>query len=257
MPESIETQSNSCAYCLKPVADNFICAECISSRKVSMEQVHSRSVDIAPPQVTVSKPAKTEQPKTSSKKADESESRLSLDKQTSSNWKAYPLHDVFKSVEKKENLVTYVTMLPMAMMGFGVASMFGFPLFLAFCIGVAIGIGWTFYRAEQKIWYHYASWVFAEGPKLECNLDLVSSGELDLPYIVLRDENRITRIYETRVFKLVSGDIKSLLKDVDAPGTKTNHHARVYYDTEIRKNAVVFKIGSCLLWCRAHHSRGI
>ncbi|MBX3135686.1 hypothetical protein KF707_05590 [Candidatus Obscuribacterales bacterium] len=262
MPDSLETQSNSCAYCLKPVADDFICAECMSSRKVSMEQVRSRSEEIEKPKTLIPKttPLPRQQPSaidTASTEPPTKGLKRSTGSEKKKNWKDYPLHSDFQKVERKANMITYVTMLPVAIVGFGVASMFGFPFFLALCIGVAIGIGWAFYRAEQKTWYHYASWVLTQGQKLECNLDLVSSGELDLPYIVLRDENRITRIYETRVFKLVSGDIKKLLHAVDAPGTKTQHHARAYYDTEMRENAVVFKIGDSLLWCRAHHSRGI
>lgn len=234
----------------------------MSSRKVSMEQVRSRSEEIEKPKISIKTQAIHEQQKsfedeTGSVKSPAKGLKRSTSTPEKKNWKDYPLHSDFQKVERKANTITYITMLPVAIVGFGVASMFGFPFFLALCIGVAIGIGWAFYRAEQKTWYHYASWVLTQGQKLECNLDLVSSGELDLPYIVLRDENRITRIYETRVFKLVSGDIKKLLHAVDAPGTKTQHHARAYYDTEMRENAVVFKIGDSLLWCRAHHSRGI
>lgn len=172
-------------------------------------------------------------------------------------WKTFPLHYDFRNIEKRANLITWSAILPVAGVGFGVSTMFGFPLELAACIAAAIGVGWVLYRSEQRTWYHYASWVFKHGPRIECDVDLVSSGELDLPYIVVRDENRITRIYETRVFKLVSGDLSRLLSETNSPGTKSTHVALVHYDSEVRENAVVFEIDTCLLWCRAYYSRGI
>ena len=231
-----------------------------------MERVGPSSEEFAKPHVAANPAAATFVPTTKSPRAKPEEDdfeppssglRRAGEPSAQKKWKTFPLHYDFRDIEKRANLITYSAIIPVAAVGFGVSTMFGFPLGLAICIAVAIGFGWVLYRSEQRTWYHYASWVFKHGPEMKCDLDLVSSGELDQPYVVLRDENRIARIYETRVFKLVSGDVTRLLSAVNAPGTKSAHSAIVHYDTEQRENAVVFEIDTCLLWCRAYHSRGI
>jgi hypothetical protein len=260
MSDNADLQSNNCAYCLKPVVDNFICADCMTARNLSVERVGPPSEEIVqPPAETVYKA--NEKPPSPIKDAGFDSERKEpprLGRQSSDvKWKKFPLHADFATVGKRANLITWTAIWPVAGVGFGVASMFGFPAVLATCIALGLGFGWVIYRSEQVSWYHYASWVFIHGQTMECELDLVSSGELDQPYVVLKDENRIARIHETRVFKLVAGDVKKLLTEFDSPGRKTSHVAVAHYERQIGENAVIFEIDNCILWCKAHLSRGI
>lgn len=254
MPDDSNVQSNNCAYCLKPVIDNFICADCIKSKNVLMEGV-------APPSEAATLKPAAERMSVETKRSADKDGKESVKQSEfqpeNKNWKSFPLHEDFRKVGQQANLITYGTLLPVAGVGFALTSLFGFPTVLAACIAVGMGFGWVVYRNEQIAWYHYASWVYNNGQTMECHLDLVSSGELDQPYVVLKGENRITRIHETRAFKLVSGDVSALLSAVNAPGRRTSHVAFAHYDKTIGENAVVFKIGNCLLWCKGYVSRGI
>jgi len=251
MPDKQEIQQNSCAYCLKPVADNFICEDCMKSKNVSLEKLGVPSEELINQNAAkkISQSPQRAEPVTALER--------SRAKDRNQPWKKFQLHPDFAKLGSRAKLLTAAGLLPVAIVGFGVSTMFGFPEVLASCIAVALAVGWIVYRSEQASWFHYASWVFRNGQKLECEIDLVSSGELDKPYVVLKDENRITLVYETRVFKLVSGDTEKLLQDLYAPGTKTAYIATAYFDKELGENAVVFEIASSLLWCKAHLSRGI
>lgn len=172
-------------------------------------------------------------------------------------WKKVPLHPDFKEINSRSNLVTSALFVPVAIVGFGITTMFGFPFPLAGIIAIGLAVGWVLYRSEQKAWYHYSSWVYTSGQSLECEVDLVSSGELDQPYIVLKDVNRLSHAYETKVFKVVVGDSKSLLTDRYAPGSKMSFRALVHFEKKPQEQSVIFELAETRLWCKPHLSRGL
>ncbi len=177
-------------------------------------------------------------------------------KRSVAEWKKVPLHPDFKDINSRSNLVTAALFVPVAIVGFGITTMFGFPIPLAGIIAIGLAVGWVLYRSEQKAWYHYSSWVYTTGQSLECDVDLVSSGELDQPYIVLKDENRLSHAYETKVFKVVVGDSKSLLTGRYAPGSKMAFRALVHFEKKPQEQSVIFELAETRLWCRPHLSRG-
>ncbi|MDZ4835036.1 MAG: hypothetical protein SGJ27_14770 [Candidatus Melainabacteria bacterium] len=185
-------------------------------------------------------------PKSSSKKS----------KKNDPEWKKTALHQDFNKINASANLITYALFFPVAAVGFGITTMFGFPLPLAGITAIGLAVGWVIYRSEQKAWYHYASWVFETGQSLECDLDLVSSGELDQPYIVLKDVNRLSHVYDTKVFKVVVGDTQQLYVDHNAPGAKLSFRAIAYFEKKPQENVVIFELAEMRLWCKPHLSRG-
>lgn len=171
-------------------------------------------------------------------------------------WKKVPLHSDFKEIDSRSNLVTSALFVPVAIVGFGITTMFGFPLPLAAIIAVGLAVGWVLFRSEQKAWYHYSSWVYTAGQSLECDVDLVSSGELDQPYIVLKDENRLSNAYDTKVFKVIVGDTKAILTNHYAPGSKQSFRALVHFEKKPQEHSVIFELAGTRLWCKPHLSRG-
>lgn len=245
MPNNPDLQSNSCAYCLKPVTDAFICNQCMQDKNVSVEA-----------RGAVGK-AVLDQTIAETLSGDEIKNRKpGFDRAHRKEWKRITLHPDFQKVGSRANLTTFALVLPVAVVGFGVSSMFGFPEILAQCAGGGLAIGWIIYRTEQVSWYHYATWVFKHGQTIACAVDLVSSGELDEPYIVVKDENRLTAMYDTRAFKVVSGDAKQLLEERNAPGSKSTFECVVSFEKQRQEDAVIFEIAESRLWCKPHLSRG-
>jgi hypothetical protein len=140
--------------------------------------------------------------------------------------------------------------------GFGVTTIFGFPLPLASIIAMGLAVGWIIFRSEQKAWCRYATWVFNSGQSIECDVDVVSSGELDQPYIVLKDDNRLTHAYDTKVFKVIVGDTKSLFANRNAPGAKSSFRALAHFERKPQEHAIIFELADTRLWCKPHLSRG-
>ncbi len=267
MADNSTQQSNNCAYCLKPVVDNFICADCIKEKNVSVERL------AVPPDEVVSRLAagqKTSSHSDEKKPRSEevtSQARVArttpnrtdatpAPKQTANEWKKTELHSDFRKINSRSNLVTFAMFGPVAIVGFGITTIFGFPFPLAGIIGFGLAVGWIIFRSEQKAWYRYASWVFTSGQSLECDLDLVSSGELDQPYIVLKNDNRLSHTYETKIFKVIVGDTKELFAEHNAPGTKSSFRALAHFERKPQENAIIFELADRRLWCKPHLSRG-
>jgi hypothetical protein len=274
MADNSTQQSNNCAYCLKPVVDNFICADCMKEKNVSVERLG------VPPEEVVSRHAAGQiasSPKDEEKRhTDELTSRTAetqahvarttpannrIDatltaKGAANEWKKTELHSDFRKINSRSNLVTFAMFGPVAIVGFGITTIFGFPFPLAGIIGFGLAVGWIIFRSEQKAWYRYASWVFTSGQSLECDLDVVSSGELDQPYIVLKNDNRLSHAYETKIFKVIVGDTEDLFAERNAPGTKSSFRALAHFERKPQEHAIIFELADTRLWCKPHLSRG-
>lgn len=258
--------SNSCAYCLKPVADNFICPDCMKERNVSVERIGVPSEELVGQQTAPSKPSHLAKPenklarganggtRAADTKTDSGETTSK--KRNVAEWKKVVLHSDFQAINSRANLVTYALFVPVAIVGFGVTTMFGFPFPLAGIAAIGLAVGWVIFRSEQKAWYHYATWVFSSGQSLECDVDVVSSGELDQPYIVLKDENRLSHAYDTKVFKVVVGDTTKLFTEHRAPGAKLAFRVLAHFERKPQEHAIIFELENTRLWCKPHLSRG-
>lgn len=187
------------------------------------------------------------------------ENAQAIEQSKGTPWAKQALNPSLASVGKNAMLLTVAASIPIGAFGFFLASFFGLTG-IGLIASLALVAGWVSYRVQLMSWYRYASWVFERERTVDCSIELISSGELDKPYIRLIRDNNLSRLYDTRVFKVVYGDLKSLFSaDGMPPGSIVSYDCIAYYDPDGIGNgdAVVFEIEGKLVWCRANRSRGI
>ncbi|MBX9666960.1 MAG: hypothetical protein K2X93_05040 [Candidatus Obscuribacterales bacterium] len=187
----------------------------------------------------------------------QSENAQAIEGSKGTPWAKQELNPNLASVGKHATLITVLASFPIAAFGFFLASFFGLSG-IGLVAGLALAVCWITYRSRLKSWYRYASWVFEREQTIDCAIELISAGELDKPYIRVIRDNRMTRLYETRVFKIVHGDLKALFSaEGMPPGSSIEYDCFAYYDRSGSGDAFVFDINGSLIWCRASRGRGI
>ncbi len=187
----------------------------------------------------------------------QSENAQAIERSKDTPWAKQALNPGLASVGKHAKLITVLGAFPVTAFGFCLASFFGLSG-IGPIAALAFTVGWISYRTRLMSWYHYASWVFEREQTIDCAIELISAGELDKPYLRVIRDNSMTRLYETRVFKIVHGDLKALFSaEGMPPGSSVAYDCFAYYDRSGSGNAFVFDINGTLIWCRANHGRGI
>lgn len=157
----------------------------------------------------------------------------------------------------KPNRAYYVAMavsslLGVASLGFCVVENLNgaevpLPVILVFILSLC----WIIYQLTRVKWKQYATWVFEEGRRTNTSIDLVPSGELDRPFIVVEERNAMTNLYDTRVYAIQFGEVEAIDYDPRYPKSNCRHDATAIYDQQKHGNAVIFEIGGHRLWCKA------
>ncbi|SRR5579885_29513 len=122
-------------------------------------------------------------------------------------------------------------------------------------LATLLSIGWLSYQLTRIRWKQYASWVFEYGKRLDCMIDLTPSGELDHPFIILQESNRLSELYKTRVYAIQYGRVGDVGYDAGYPKNNSNHQAIVVYDEKKHGNAIIFLINGHRFWCKAVPNR--
>lgn len=252
MPPEIAHEENKCAYCQKPAGNGFVCEQCIVDHKISLE-----SVPVFTPEKESVAHAITELSKPDSQGVLKS-SVAAEDVHTPSIPGKEPWANIKPHSDFNVGTAHYASLaLAGAAIVGGVVWDFYDRVVLNIGDGwqpilmVALGVSWIFYKLTRGSWSHYATWVYTKGKKMECVVDMVPSGEIERPFLMLSESGVLSSLYTTRVFSIQQGDPAAIGYDPRHPNKSWSFTAVASYDPHTRGNAVIFEIDGHRMWCRA------